>query len=72
MILVEGVSLDSYTENIPLQRMAEPIEVSRLFLFLVSVESSFSRGADRMIDGGASARETGQTNGLDNQTFFIF
>ena len=41
--------------NIPLGRMAEPEEVSRLMVFLASDESSFISGAEHVIDGGMIA-----------------
>lgn len=40
---------------IPLNRMAEPVEVSNLALFLASDESSFITGMEHVIDGGMTA-----------------
>ncbi len=40
---------------IPLNRMAEPVEVSQLALFLASEESSFITGMEHVIDGGMTA-----------------
>lgn len=40
---------------IPLNRMAEPEEVSNLALFLASDESSFISGMEHIIDGGMTA-----------------
>lgn len=40
---------------IPLNRMAEPSEVSNLALFLASDESSFITGMEHVIDGGMTA-----------------
>ncbi len=42
-------------DMIPLNRMAEPIEVSNLALFLASDESSFITGMEHVIDGGMTA-----------------
>jgi 3alpha(or 20beta)-hydroxysteroid dehydrogenase len=44
--------LDSATLKIPLGRSAQPAEVSNLVLFLASDESSYSTGAEFIIDGG--------------------
>ncbi|WP_373836894.1 glucose 1-dehydrogenase [Jeotgalibaca arthritidis] len=40
---------------IPLKRMAEPSEVSKLVLFLASNDSSYSTGAEFVTDGGITA-----------------
>ena len=41
--------------NVPLKRMADPKEVSRLVLFLASDDASYSTGAEFIIDGGVTA-----------------
>jgi 3alpha(or 20beta)-hydroxysteroid dehydrogenase len=41
---------------IPLRRIAEPEEVSRLVLFLASDESSYISGAEHVIDAGMTAQ----------------
>jgi 3alpha(or 20beta)-hydroxysteroid dehydrogenase len=44
--------IDARTLEIPLGRSAQPVEVSKLVLFLASNESSYSTGAEFVIDGG--------------------
>lgn len=46
--------LEALAKKIPLGRVAEPIEVSNLVLFLASDESSYSTGSEFIIDGGLS------------------
>lgn len=41
--------------GVPLGRLADPIEVSRLLVFLASDESSFITGTEQVIDGGRTA-----------------
>lgn len=46
---------DESQNHVALHRAADPIEVSRLVLFLASDESSFSTGAEFVADGGETA-----------------
>ena len=46
---------DAAVSEIPLARVADPVEVSRLLVFLASDESSFITGAEHVIDGGMVA-----------------
>jgi 3alpha(or 20beta)-hydroxysteroid dehydrogenase len=48
--------LKAYLETIPLGRLAEPMEVSYLVLYLASDESAFSTGSEFVIDGGILAK----------------
>jgi NAD(P)-dependent dehydrogenase (short-subunit alcohol dehydrogenase family) len=50
------VDADSYVTNTPLQRMAEPIEVAKAVLFLLSDDAAFITGSDLVVDGGYLAR----------------
>jgi 3alpha(or 20beta)-hydroxysteroid dehydrogenase len=40
---------------VPIRRMAEPDEVSKLVLFLASEDSSYVSGMEHVIDGGLTA-----------------
>lgn len=46
---------DALTKASPLGRMAEPVDVARMILFLASDESAFTTGAEFVVDGGATA-----------------
>lgn len=48
--------LSEISKTIPLQRTAKPEEVTNLVLFLASEESSYSTGAEFVIDGGLLAQ----------------
>jgi 3alpha(or 20beta)-hydroxysteroid dehydrogenase len=44
-----------FMKSIPMRRFAEPAEVSHLVVFLASDESSYSTGAEFIVDGGILA-----------------
>jgi 3alpha(or 20beta)-hydroxysteroid dehydrogenase len=48
-------AIDAITADVPLRRMADPVEISRLVLFLASDDSSYISGAEHLIDGGQTA-----------------
>ena len=43
------------TADVPLKRMADPVEIAAAILFLASDEASFVTGAELLVDGGATA-----------------
>ncbi|GLC90049.1 glucose 1-dehydrogenase [Lysinibacillus piscis] len=49
-------AVEEFSKHIPLQRIAQPEEVSKMVLFLASDDSSYSTGSEFIIDGGISAR----------------
>jgi 3alpha(or 20beta)-hydroxysteroid dehydrogenase len=44
---------EAFLKSLPIARMAEPIEISRLVAFLASDESTYSTGSEFVADGGA-------------------
>ncbi|MBO1531126.1 glucose 1-dehydrogenase [Psychrobacter sp. F1192] len=49
-------AVEAFAKSIPLRRVAQPEEVSRMVVFLASDESSYSTGAEFIIDGGLTAQ----------------
>lgn len=49
-------AVKQFAKMIPLQRIAEPEEVSKMVLFLASDDSSYSTGAEFTVDGGLTAQ----------------
>jgi len=52
---IDAGGTDRYLARIPLGRVAEAEEVAKLALFLASDDSSYSTGAEFVIDGGMTA-----------------
>ncbi|WP_045523276.1 glucose 1-dehydrogenase [Neobacillus niacini] len=48
-------AVEEFSKHIPLKRVAQPEEVSILVVYLASDESSYSTGAEFIIDGGLTA-----------------
>ena len=55
MVSATDDSVIAAAETIPLRRMAEPEEVSKLVIFLASDDSSYITGSEHVIDGGLIA-----------------
>ncbi len=49
-------AVEAFAKTIPLKRMAKPEEVSSLVLFLASDDSSYSTGAEFVVDGGITCQ----------------
>ncbi|MFF5996154.1 glucose 1-dehydrogenase [Lysinibacillus sp. KU-BSD001] len=49
-------AVEEFAKHIPLRRVAQPEEVSKMVLFLASDDSSYSTGSEFVIDGGVTAR----------------
>ena len=47
--------VEEFAKHIPLKRIAQPEEVSSLVVYLASDESSYSTGAEFIVDGGITA-----------------
>lgn len=48
-------AIEQFKNTIPMKRMAKPEEISKLVLFLASDDSSYSTGAEFIVDGGSLA-----------------
>jgi 3alpha(or 20beta)-hydroxysteroid dehydrogenase len=57
MIMQEDAkeAIEEFAKHIPLKRVSQPEEVSQLVVFLASDESSYSTGAEFVVDGGITA-----------------
>lgn len=47
--------LAQLTADVPMKRMADPVELANAILFLASDEASFITGAELLVDGGGTA-----------------
>lgn len=57
-MVTQGDSVEvikEFSKHIPIQRLAQPEEVTNLVLYLASDESSYSVGSEFVIDGGLTA-----------------
>ena len=48
-------TVQNYVKNIPMKRIGEPEEVENLVAYLASDKSSYSTGAEFIVDGGIMA-----------------
>ncbi|WP_303984966.1 glucose 1-dehydrogenase [Niallia circulans] len=48
-------AVEEFSKHIPLKRVAQPEEVTNIVLYLASDESSYSTGAEFIVDGGLTA-----------------
>ena len=48
--------VENFAKSIPLKRLAQPEEVSSIVMYLASDESSYSTGAEFIVDGGLTAQ----------------
>lgn len=51
----QKAAIEQFQQTIPMKRMAEPKEISKLVLFLASDDSSYSTGSEFIADGGILA-----------------
>lgn len=58
MIMQEDAKakIEEFAKHIPLKRVSQPEEVSQLVVYLASDESSYSTGAEFVVDGGLTAQ----------------
>ena len=49
-------AVEAFAKSIPLRRVAQPEEVSSIVLYLASDDSSYSTGAEFIVDGGLTAQ----------------
>ena len=58
-MIMQGVTktaVEAFAKSIPLKRVAQPEEVSRLVLYLASDDSSYSTGSEFIVDAGLTAQ----------------
>jgi 3alpha(or 20beta)-hydroxysteroid dehydrogenase len=53
--MIESMDHNVLTRAAPLGRIAEPVEIAKVSLWLASDESAYATGADFVIDGGMKA-----------------
>jgi 3alpha(or 20beta)-hydroxysteroid dehydrogenase len=47
-----AVDPEQFVKNMPIPRLAEPVEISRMVAFLASDEASYATGGEFVVDGG--------------------
>ncbi len=53
--MIANMDTERGAQSVPLRRIAQPLDVAKLSLWLASDESSYVSGADHLIDGGMRA-----------------
>ncbi len=53
--MIANMDKERGAQSVPLRRIAQPLDVAKLSLWLASDESSYVSGADHLIDGGMRA-----------------
>jgi 3alpha(or 20beta)-hydroxysteroid dehydrogenase len=53
--MIANMDLERGAQSVPLRRIAQPIDIARVSLWLASDDSAYVSGADHLVDGGMRA-----------------